>query len=164
MPGSHPSPPDPGPTLVVGYDGSPESRAGLETAAHVAGPVGKVFVVICFDEPPDWMGRPNRDAALSDAEADARGLIRELEEHAVPGLRSTSWEVELLPGPPAAAILRVAETRDAAEIFIGSRGRGRTRSVIGSVSHAVLEGTDRPVRVITHRAAERLAHRPVPMP
>ena len=142
--------------MVVGYDGSAESRAALEAAASAAGPRGKVFVVVCFDEPADWLGKPNRDAALDHAESHARGLISELEDGTMPALTATSWEAELLPGPAGAAILRVADVRDAAEIFIGSRGRGRARSVIGSVSHDVLHGADRPVRVITERAAARL--------
>jgi nucleotide-binding universal stress UspA family protein len=157
MPGSHATSPDRGPTLVVGYDGSPESRAALETAAHAAGPTGKVYVVIAFEEPPGWMGDARRDVALNEAEAPGRELIAGLERHEVPGLRSTSWQAEHLPGPPADAILRVADVRGAAEILIGSRGRGRTQAVLGSVSHDVLHRADRPVRVITHRAAERLA-------
>jgi nucleotide-binding universal stress UspA family protein len=150
--------------MVVGYDGSPESRAALEMAAHAAGPLGKVFVVIAFEEPPGWMGDQRRDVALDRAESYGRTLIKELTEHAVPGLRSTPWEAELLPEPAADAILRVAEVRDADEIFIGTRGRGRTRSVIGSVSHDVLHGADRPVHVMTHAAAERLARVPAATP
>jgi nucleotide-binding universal stress UspA family protein len=164
MPGSHASPPEESTTLVVGYDGSAESHVALDAAAHVAGPLGKIWIVVCFDEPPGWLGAPNRDAALNDAEAEARSLIAGLEADAVPALQRTHWEVELIPGPPADAIMRVAEVRDADEIFIGSRGRGRTRSVIGSVSHDVLHHTDRPVRIFTQRAAERLTRMPAPAP
>lgn len=129
----------------------------LEMAARSAGPSGKVFVVVCFDEPPAWAGKPVGDAALEKAQSAARQLISELEDGAIPALDSTQWEHELLAGPPADAILRVADVRAADEIFIGSRGRGRSAALLGSVSQAVLHLTDRPVRVITMRAAERLS-------
>jgi nucleotide-binding universal stress UspA family protein len=57
-------------------------------------------------------------------------------------------ETSLLDGPPARAIVAAADERDADEIVIGSRGFGRIRGVLGSVSHAVLHETDRPVVVI----------------
>jgi nucleotide-binding universal stress UspA family protein len=41
-----------------------------------------------------------------------------------------------------------AALRDADEIVVGSRGFGRLRGVLGSVSHAVLHEADRPVVVI----------------
>ena len=162
MPGSHATTHDDSKTLVVGYDGSAEAHNALELAAHVAGPLGKVFVVICFEAPPSWQGMQSQNAAA--AEADAHALAAGLEADAVPALKTTRWEVEMLAGPPAEAILRVAEVRGADEIFIGSRGRGRAQSVLGSVSHDVLHRTDRPVRVITERAAERLARTPAPAP
>lgn len=164
MPGTHHTTPEPGPTVVAGYDGSPESRAALEAAARAAGPLGKIYVVIAFEEPPGWKGRPDRDIAFERAASDGRRLIKELTEDAVPGLRTAPWEAKLLPEPAAEAILRVADVREADEIFIGSRGRGRARSVLGSVSHDVLHGADRPVRVVTHAAAERMARVPSPTP
>ena len=162
MPGSHASTQDDPATMVVGYDGSSEAHIALELAAHVAGPLGQVFVVICFEAPPNWQGLQSQNAAA--AEADARALFAGLEADAVPALQNTRWEVEMLAGPPADAILRVADVRDADEIFMGSRGRGRARSVIGSVSHDVLHRTDRPVRIITERAAERLTCTPASTP
>ena len=162
MPGSHATTPDASTTLVVGYDGSAEAHTALELAAHVAGPLGKVYVVVCFDAPPDWQGLQSQNAAA--AESEAHALVAGLEADAVPALQNARWEVEMLAGPPADAILRVAEVRDADEIFIGSRGRGRAGSVLGSVSHDLLHRTDRPVRVITARAAERLTRMPAPAP
>ena len=40
-------------------------------------------------------------------------------------------------------------------IYIGSRGAGRASVLLGSVAHDVLHRADRPVTVITERAAER---------
>ena len=48
----------------------------------------------------------------------------------------------------AGTIVAAADARDADEIVIGSRGFGRLRGVLGSVSHAVLHEADRPVVAI----------------
>jgi nucleotide-binding universal stress UspA family protein len=146
-----------GPSIVVGYDGSPESRAALSAAAHAAGPQGCVHIVTCYDEPPSWRGDKERDEALAEAQAEARARLEALDRDPVPGLFVTQFDGVLMPGPPAEAILRVAEVRDADEIVLGSRGLGRARALLGSVSHDVLHRADRPVRIITAKAAERLA-------
>ena len=75
----------------------------------------------------------------------------------MPGSHASTQDDPHVAGP-------LGKVRDADEILIGSRGRGRTRSVIGSVSQAVLHRTDRPVRIITERAAARHARTAVPAP
>ena len=61
---------------------------------------------------------------------------------------STEIELDLAEGPPAEAVNRAAMVRDADEIVVGSRGLGRFRGAIGSVSHALLHEADRPVVVV----------------
>ena len=70
-------------------------------------------------------------------------------------LLATNFETELLDSPPAEAITKVAETRGADEIVIGSRGLGRVRSALGSVSQEVLHRATVPVVVIPHVAGQR---------
>jgi nucleotide-binding universal stress UspA family protein len=69
-------------------------------------------------------------------------------------LLGTDYETELLDSPPAEAITRVAEARGADEIVIGSRGLGRVRSALGSVSQEVLHRARVPVVVIPSAAAD----------
>jgi nucleotide-binding universal stress UspA family protein len=57
-------------------------------------------------------------------------------------------------GPPAAAIMRAAEANEADEIFIGSRGLGRVRALLGSVAHDVIHRANCPVTVIPERMVE----------
>jgi nucleotide-binding universal stress UspA family protein len=64
----------------------------------------------------------------------------------------TNFELELVDGSPAEALVNVAEARDADEIAVGSRGFGRVRGALGSVSHDVLHRADRPVVVIPYNA------------
>lgn len=139
------------PTLVVGYDGSKSSRAALLYAARQAGSSGRVFIVHAYELPPDMLGWPNYDRILSDRRDRGEALLHELplESDALVG---PEYELELIGGPPARAIVDVAQTRNADEIIVGARGLGRLRALLGSVSHELLHLADRPVVVIPSAA------------
>jgi nucleotide-binding universal stress UspA family protein len=138
-------------TVVVGYDGSPPARAAVAYAAHRAGNGGRVVAVHAFHPTPDWLGSPYYERALAAYQDEGRELLRSLEEEGDLGVELTT---SLLEGPSARAIVAAADARDADEIVIGSRGFGRLRGVLGSVSHAVLHEADRPVVVIPAEAVE----------
>ena len=94
-------------------------------------------------------GSPNYQQALDAYQTHGRQLLESLEaEHA----GNLELETSLLEGPAARAIVAAADARDADEIVVGSRGFGPVRGVLGSVSHAVLHETDRPVVVIPAEA------------
>lgn len=138
-------------TYVVGYDGSEAAQKALDYAAsRVNG--GKLFVVTAVVAPPEWMGSPWWQQAVD--EEHKRG--GELLEQAVERLpASVDYSTELLEGPAADAIVGVAEARHADAIIVGSRGLGRVRAVLGSVSHDVLHLADCPVVVVPERAGEK---------
>jgi nucleotide-binding universal stress UspA family protein len=138
-------------TVVVGYDGSPPARAALEYAAQRAKDGGRVVVVHAFHPTPDWLGSPYYQRALDASQSHGEDLLRSLEEQDDLGVELGTTLVE---GPPARAIVAAADARDADEIVVGSRGFGRVRGVLGSVSHAVLHEADRPVVVIPADAAQ----------
>ena len=84
---------------------------------------------------------------------------RELADLAVKKLEKAGLdvEVEVLEGPPADAILRVAENRQCELILMGSRGRSTLASLLlGSVSHRVLSHATIPVMIVSARAAETI--------
>jgi nucleotide-binding universal stress UspA family protein len=136
--------------VIVGYDGSPPAREALAYAARRSCRGGRVVAVHAFHPPPDWLGSPYYQQALDAHQTRGRELLQALEEQGNPGVERTT---SLLEGPPARAIVAAADARDADEIVIGSRGFGRVRGVLGSVSHAVLHEADRPVVVIPADAA-----------
>lgn len=136
--------------LVVGYDGSEAARRALVYAsARVNG--GKLFLVTAAVPPPEWMGAPGWQRILDEE----RERAAELLEQAVAQLPAgVDYTTELLEGPAAEAIVGVAEAREADEIVVGSRGLGRVRAVLGSVSHDVLHLAHQPVVVVPVRAGE----------
>lgn len=132
-------------TVVVGYDGSLPAREALAYAARRAASGGRVVAVHAFQPAADWLGEPYYQRALDAAMTHGRELLRSLEQGDDLGAELAT---SLLEGPPARAIVAAADARDADEIVVGSRGFGRLRGVLGSVSHAVLHAADRPVVVI----------------
>jgi nucleotide-binding universal stress UspA family protein len=139
--------PDRTPTLVVGYDGSDAAQAALLFAARQAGASGRVFVVHAYELPPDMLGSPNYDRILSERRGRGEALLRELPLRG-DALAGPEYEIELIGGPPADALMGVARARHADEIVVGARGLGRIRALLGSVSHELLHIADRPVVVI----------------
>jgi nucleotide-binding universal stress UspA family protein len=141
------------PTIVVGYDGSDASRAALLFAAKQAGSEGRVFVVHAFELPPDLLGSPNFEEVLSHRRDRGEALLKELPLADQP-LAGPTYELELIGGPAAEVIDRVARVRGADEIVVGARGLGRLRALLGSVSHELLHIADRPVVVIPTAAIQ----------
>lgn len=141
------------PVIVVGYDGSPASRTALEYAARIAGAGGCLYIVHAYRVPRDYWGSQYYSVMLDEAAAEARGLIERL-----PGefdvLRDVDWYSEVVGSVPAHAIAEVALTRHADQIVVGSRGHGRARALLGSVSHELIHLAACPVTVIPERAIE----------
>jgi nucleotide-binding universal stress UspA family protein len=130
--------------VIVGFDGSPPSRAALAYAAHRASPAGRVVAVHAFQPAPDWLGLPSYRNVVAANQAHGQELLQALEEEDI----GTELETTLLEGPPARAIVAAADARDADEIVVGSRGFGPVRGMLGSLSHALLHETDRVVVII----------------
>jgi len=147
------------PRIVVGYDGSPASRAAVARAAERAGTDGQLYIVHAYSLPMDWLGIPDYQRLL-DVELDrAEDLMGRLEEECGADLSGTNWETEVIGVPPAKAIADVAAARDAAEIVVGTRGYGRARALLGSVAHELIHLAACPVTVIPERAVEGIQAR-----
>lgn len=145
---------------VVGYDGSASANAALSYAAWRTGGRGEIVAIYAFAPslPAPVAGLP---PAVGDTE-------RHLQQHeqagravldAIPDeIRSEcSLDQQVVQAPPEHALTRVAGERAADEIVVGSRGLGRVRGVLGSVSHELLRTADRPVVIVPERAVDRRA-------
>ena len=146
--------------IVVGYDGSAASRAAVAAAARRAGEDGQVSIVHAYSLPHDWLGIPDYQRLL-DLELDrAQELMDGLEEQSGVDLSGTNWETEVVGTAPVKAIADVAAARDADEIIVGTRGHGRARALLGSVSHGLIPLAPCPVTIIPERAVAHLEERP----
>jgi nucleotide-binding universal stress UspA family protein len=129
--------------LLVGADGSPESRAALDAALHILGSsVGRVtlLTVVPFD-------------GGIDADRDALAAIREeAERH--PDLQP---DLEVRRGHPAAVIAELAARGDYDLVVIGTRGAGR--HLFGSAARELATASPVPVLLLTG-TSRSVAHAP----
>jgi len=133
--------------VVVGFDGSEVAHAAVAAAREQAGNGGKVIVVHAYGLPPDFLGWAEYDHLLTKRQSHARAALDELvRDHA--DTLGANHEIELIGGPPAQALLDVARARHADAIVVGSRGLGRVKGAVGSVSQRLLQLADVPVLVI----------------
>ncbi len=123
-------------TIVCGVDGSDGSLAAARQAGELAQRLDARLVLATVLEDVDV---PGCDAVVEDLRA------------AAPGIRI---EVERSSGRPTDQLLELARTREARLLVVGSRGRGAVKAaVLGSVSGRLVQEADRPVMVVSKRAA-----------
>ncbi|MFI9592745.1 universal stress protein [Nonomuraea sp. NPDC052265] len=142
-------------TVVVGLDGSDDSRAAMEYAVEQArARHARLHVVSAWQVP-----------VFSPYAVAYGGLIEDAvrEEQAAARERVTPWRQanpdlvitdEQPCAHPVSALMDAAGTADL--VVVGSRGRGGFASaLLGSVSHGVLHHVTCPVAVVRPRAEER---------
>ncbi|MEV5845272.1 universal stress protein [Streptomyces sp. NPDC051985] len=137
--------------VAVGLDGSSESLAAADWAAHEAVAQEVPLRVVHVG------GRPPYDYSLFE---DTSGVVPMLRAAVaaltdrLPGLRGS---VERLPGQVVPALVDVA--RDAESLVLGSRGLGRTTGLLlGSVASAVVARAERPVVLVRGGAGAASEH------
>ena len=140
--------------ILLATDGSPDAEVALTYARDLALRDGaQAIVVHAFEPVPTYLGEPWRDRLV----ARHVSMGQDVANNAVQKLQKAGVDVivEVLEGPPADAILRVADVRECDLIVMGSRGHGALASLLlGSVSHRVLAHTRAPVLVVRTREEE----------
>lgn len=145
LPARGPTSTGPRSTIVVGYDGSNESRAALTVAAAHAGEAGTVVAVFATEPASDWLDTAYYHRAVKSRQERTQRIIGELSNVE---FGDVTIEAELADGPAAQALTEVARLHDAREIVVGSRGLRGIRAALGSVSQRLLQMADRPVVVV----------------
>jgi len=139
-----------GARLVVGVDGSDDSRAALAWAAALAARVGgSVEAVALYDPLAD--SYPHGPAASSwhtSLEPMARAAVSSVDE---PGVRI---DLRVLGAQRVEGLLDLGAELDAAAVVVGARGRGGFRRLLlGGTALQLLHHSDRPVVIVpSHRA------------
>jgi nucleotide-binding universal stress UspA family protein len=134
--------------ILLATDGSPHAEEALKYARDLAlRDDAQAIVVHAVPPVPDYLGEPEWQKLASrnvaEGEQVAGNAAEKLQKAGVDVI------VEVLEGPPADAILRVADVRQPDLIVMGSRGYGEMASLLlGSVSHRVLAHTRVPVMIV----------------
>lgn len=136
--------------IVVGVDGSENSKAALEFAAKEAGlRNAKLRVVSAWQFPNLLLA----EAAVVDPDLQkgfkqaAQDIANEACKEAQMIARHVPCEIKVIEGQAAEAIL--SQSKDAAMIVVGSRGHGGfTGLLLGSVSQQVVHHAKCPVVVV----------------
>lgn len=134
--------------IILAFDGSDSANAALAHTKELARICGaKVFVVNAFQSIPNIEGDDWVQKAVVAGTSRGETLVNAaLKSLAAAGVDA---EGEVLEGPPARAIIRVARTRDADLIVMGNRGYNVfTRVFMGSVSLHVLTHSNIPILIL----------------
>jgi nucleotide-binding universal stress UspA family protein len=127
-----------GARVLVGVDGSPESRAALRAVLDLLqGRLGRLVAVEVVDYDTatlDWRGKQELAHQHFVAAQDLCG--------------EQQVECEVLAGPPAQALRQYAEEQDIDLIAVGRRGRGLSVRLLGSVANELTRKSPVPVLVV----------------
>src|SRR3954454_18927120 len=134
-------------TVVVGVDGSPESREAIVFAMREAVRRQAWLKVAAAAQLPEYWTiaygtseLPSPQEVIADTKRMARQTLDEVvNDH--PELAAVEFDVEAIAGPPGAVLVDASEGADL--LVLGHRGRGAVRSaLLGSVGlHCALHAT-----------------------
>ncbi len=134
--------------ILLGVDGSEHALRAAKVAGELARRLGSdIWVVACFDPVPAYLGEPNLQQAMN-------LRLQQAEEVLNPALGAIGkipgmLRKEILEGPPAEAILHVAQACENDLIIMGTRGRGQLAGLLlGSQSQKVITHASCPVMLI----------------
>jgi nucleotide-binding universal stress UspA family protein len=136
----------PSSTVVVGVEGSPESRAALTFAmAEATRRQARLRVVVAAPLPEYWpiaygIADLSPDVLIADTERAARQTLDEIVA-AHPEWAEVPSDIKAIAGPPGPVLVDASAGADL--LVLGHRGRGAVRStLLGSVGlHCVLHAT-----------------------
>jgi nucleotide-binding universal stress UspA family protein len=134
--------------LLLAVDGS----YNASQAAKVAGGLVReleadLWIVTAFDPVPPYLGEPNMQNAINARMEAAEAVLKETLKAV--GTIHGGLKTEVLEGPAAEAILKVAKTRQNDLIVMGARGLGTLSGILlGSQSQKVLHHAPCPVLVV----------------
>lgn len=134
--------------ILLATDGSPNAEGAFEYARDLAlRDNAQVILVHAFPSIPTYLGEPWGEQVIEKTVSHGKQVANHVAER----LREAGVDVivEVLAGPPADAILRVADVRQCDLIVMGNRGHGDVASLLlGSVSHRVVAHSNAPVLII----------------
>ena len=135
--------------ILLGVDGSDHALNAAKTAGDLARNMKSEIlrIVVAYEPVPPYLGEPNLQAAISARMNEAETTLKKAVQAV--GMLPGEVHTEILEGPPAEAILDVANTRKSDLIVMGSRGLGRLAgALLGSQSQKVVRHANCPVLIV----------------
>jgi nucleotide-binding universal stress UspA family protein len=134
--------------IIVAIDGSEHSHRALEVGKDLANRYeATVWLVHVFPHTSDLLGYDEYEKLVARREGAGQAVLDEA--HRLLGTINFPVHEELLEGPPAEAIINVAEVRGVDLIIMGTRGLSSLQGLLlGSVSHRVMHHAHCPVMLI----------------
>lgn len=133
-------------SIVVGLDGSDQSKHALGFAAGLAREAGAKLIVAHVEE--DIVGKGGGPIHATEDELQAE-VKHQAEELSSEGLETSVKMTSVMLGGPAPAIAKVADDADADLIVVGSRGLSAISGMLlGSVAQRLPHFAHVPVMVI----------------
>jgi nucleotide-binding universal stress UspA family protein len=133
--------------ILLATDSSPNCEGAFEYARDLAlRDNAQVILVHAFASIPTYLGEPWREQVIEKTVGYGEQVANRVAER----LREAGVDVivEVLEGPPADAVLRVADIQQCDLIVMGNRGHGEVASLLlGSVSHRVVAHAHAPVLI-----------------
>ena len=139
--------------VVVGVDGSAESREALDVAARLAQQGGAALVVLHVRHEGSLTAAgeaaPSADAALVAALDEGEAAARAQASDRL-GSKGLDWRFEVVRGDPADELIRYATEHGATGIIVGARAHGLVGGMLlGSVSQKLVRQS--PISVLVAR-------------
>jgi nucleotide-binding universal stress UspA family protein len=137
--------------ILVGVDGSPESRAAAQTAAELSRALGAQLLIAYVTTQYSPLS-PEDYAAVAEkwhlAERSyAAALLREFE--GICSRELAAVDTTTAVGPAAEALADLARAPDIQMVVVGHRGRGAVkRLLLGSVADRLVQISPKPVLVV----------------
>lgn len=135
--------------IVIATDGSPASEEAIEVGLELAKEQG-ADVTFVHVLPPDALagGRSGTHPITHRTGMDESETALKAAQDAAEAA-GVSHALERISGETVETIVALAESKNADLIVVGSRGRGAvTATLLGSVSHGVLNHANRPVLIV----------------
>ena len=132
--------------ILVGVDGSKESRAAAEKAAEIAAGTKAMLRLVCVVPPIEALTNviPS-PRQVQEQRTAAKGIVDEVAKE----LHGAQVETEIGDGSPAEVLAAIAAQPEVDMVVIGHRGRGLfSRMLLGSVTNRLVQISPKSVLVV----------------
>ena len=132
--------------ILVGVDGSAESRAAAKKAAEIAIAGNELLRLVCVVPPIEAY----TNVVASPAEKKAnQAAAMEIVSAAAREVGEAQVETQVAEGIPSAVLAELAAAPEVDIVVVGHRGIGKlTRLLIGSVADRLVQTSPKPVLVV----------------